>query len=904
MKALKSPLAPALRRGGLLALFLAGALGALADYRVTALKTEHATDPLGIDVAQPRLSWQVAAEEKGQRQTAWQVLVATSGAALAADRGDLWDSGKVAGDRTQRVPYGGWPLASSQQVFWKVRSWDRADRPSAWSAPATWTMGVLTPPEWRARWITASGPERLENTLLRREFVVKPGLRRALVHVTGLGQYELFLNGAKAGADVLSPGWTDFAATVLYDTRDVTALLRPGPNAAGLSLGNGMLHVVRLPGRFAKWIGSSGPQRAILQLQLEYADGTTETVVTDGNWKSHAGPITFSSIYGGEDYDARRVQAGWDRPGFDDRGWIAAQEYTGGTGVLHGHSRAAEPVAPIETRAVAASRELAPGVVLYDFGQNASFMPRIRVSGPAGAVIKLTAGEVVNADGTIHRGTMGGAHRGSAWWQYTKATDGEETWFPQFYYLGSRYIYAELFPPGPGEGAPPDEAATGDRRPKIESIEMVIVHSTARPAGTFASSDPTLNRIRGLIRWAQRSNMVSILTDCPHREKLGWLEQNHLCGPALRYEWDLARLAAKNVHDMADAQQPDGLLPNIAPEYVEFKGSFRTAAEWGASFIQVPWQQYLFTGDDQPLREHYEALKRYHDFLGRRAGGGLLQDGLGDWYDVTVEKPGRANLTPPPLTATAHQYQGAVTLAKIATVLGRAEDAAAFTARAAAIRATFNRELFRPGTPGLYGSGSQTSLLVPLALGLVEPEQRDAVLAAALKDIEARGHATTGAVGTRYLFRVLTDTGHTDLLYRLMTNPDRPGYGLQVKLGLTTLAESWSAGLGASYNHFFLGQATEWFYHDLAGIRPDERAPGFKHVRIEPQPTEALRWVEATHESVHGPIHVRWERANGKFRLQATIPANTTATVVMPGRGRGPAAHEIESGTHEFETTW
>jgi len=862
-----------------------------AEFRVSSLKCEYTVNPLGVDMAQPRLSWRVASEENGQRQTAWQVLVASTREALAADRGDLWDSGRVGDDRTLLLPYAGRALASSQQVFWKVRSWDRDGRSSAWSQPATWTMGLLASGDWQAKWLTTA--EREENLLLRSEFTVRPGLRRALAHVTGLGQYEVFFNGTKAGMDVLSPGWTDYHDTILYDTREVTPLLRTGANAVGLSLGNGMLHVVRPPGRFAKFLGSFGLQRAIMHLRLEYADGSVETVTTDGKWKTHAGPITFSSIYGGEDYDARLVQAGWNRPGFNDATWMPAVVFDGPSGVLRGQSHAGEPIAPIETRPVAAVRELSPGVVLYDFGQNVSFMPRLRVSGPAGSVVKLTAGEVVNADGTINRSTMGGAHRGSAWWQYTKATDGDETWFPQFYYLGSRYLYTEL-----------TAAVEGGALPKVESAEMVIVHSTAEPVGHFAASDPTLNRIRDLVRWSQRSNMMSILTDCPHREKLGWLEQNHLNGPALRYEWDLVRLAAKNVRDMAEAQTADGLIPNIAPEYTVFKGPYRAAAEWGASFIMVPWQQYLFTGDDALLREQYGAMKRYFAYLENRTEGGLLAEGLGDWYDEVLGNPGRANLTPGPITATAHYFQDATVLAKVAALLGHADEAKEFAAKAETIRTVYNRELFKPGTPEIYGTGSQTSLALPLALGIAEPAQRATVLAALLKDIAARGHSSAGAIGTRYLFRVLTDAGHADLLYRLVTNPDMPGYACQLKQGNTSLAESWTAQLGASQNHFFLGQVVEWLYHDLAGIRTDEAQPGFKHIIIRPQPVSDLTWVEATYDSVHGPIAIRWERAEGNFRLKVTIPANTTATVYLPSRDNAPTVREIGSGSYDFQSAW
>lgn len=894
--------------GGLLLSLLAGP--AVAALSVIGLKCEYTVDPLGVDVARPRLSWRVTSGDNGERQTAWQVLVASTREILAADRGDLWDSGRVNDDRTLLLPYAGRDLASSQQVFWKVRTWDRDGRPSDWSEPATWTMGLLSPDvapatpghgveSWQANWLTTA--EREENLLLRREFVVKPGLRRALAHLTGLGHYEAFFNGTKAGSDVLSPGWTDYHDTILYDTREVTALLHPGVNAVGLSLGNGMMHVERPAGRFAKFLGSFGQQRAIMHLRLEYADGSVETVATDERWKTRAGPITFSSIFGGEDFDARLVQAGWNRPGFNDAAWTPVVVYAGPSGVLRGQSHAAEPIAPIETRQVAAVRALAPGVVLYDFGQNASFMPRLRVSGPAGSVVRLTAGEVVNTDGTINRGTMGGAHRGSAWWQYTKATDGEETWFPQFYYLGSRYLYTELTA-ADATGSPP--AVSGGALPAVESVEMVVVHSTAAPVGRFATSDPTLNRIRDLVRWAQRSNMMSLLTDCPHREKLGWLEQNHLNGPALRYEWDLARLAAKNVRDMAEAQTADGLVPNIAPEYTVFKGTYRAAAEWGAAFIMVPWQQYLFTGDETLLRDHYAAMKRYFAYLENRAAGGLLEEGLGDWYDQVLGNPGRANLTPPAITATAHFYQDALVLAKIAALLGHADEAKAFADKAEAIRTLYNRELYRPGTPEVYGTGSQTSLILPLALGIAEPAHREGVLASLLRDIAARGHSSTGAIGTRYLFRVLTDAGQADLLYRLVTNPGMPGYAFQLRQGNTSLAESWTAQLGASQNHFFLGQVLEWFYHDLAGIRPDEARPGFKHIRIQPQPVSDLQWVEATYESVHGPIAIRWDRGGGRFKLKVTIPANTTATVHLPSRDGISVLHEIGSGSYDFESVW
>ncbi|MBL9195054.1 MAG: family 78 glycoside hydrolase catalytic domain [Opitutaceae bacterium] len=875
-------------RPGLLGLLLMAfaVLPAMAApaLRVSHPRCESAVDPAGVDVTAPRLSWQVVSAERGQRQTAWQVRAASSTALLLAGTPDLWDTGKVSGSETLHQPYDGRPLQSSQTVHWQVRAWDVRDEPSAWSDPARWTMGILTEADWQARWIRSPVPGH--NPLFRRSFQAWPGLRRALVHVCGLGHYELRINGVKAGDEVLSPGWTQYRDTTLYETRDVTSLVAAGENVIGVILGNGMFHVERPAGRFAKFVGSHGALRVIAQLRLEYADGTVEWVGTDPDWRTREGPIVFSSIYGGEDYDARRNPTGWDLPGYEARDWTPAVVVDDASlATLKGHSRSAEPVRPIETRAPTRVRELGPGAVLYDFGQNASFMPRLVVSGPAGSTVRLTPGELVQADGTIHRGTMGGAERGSAWWQYTKATDGAETWFPQFYYIGSRYVYAELLPAGPAGG--------DGTRPRIDRLEMVIVHSAARPVGHFASSDPMLGRIRDLVRWAQRSNMVSILTDCPHREKLGWLEQNHLNGPSLRYEFDLTRLASKNIHDMADAQTPEGLVPNIAPEYTVFRGAFRSAAEWGAAFIHVPWQQYLFTGDRALLQEHYAAMTRYFSYLESRASDGVLAEGLGDWYDHVLGTPGRAKLTPPNVTATAFFFQDAEVLADIAGVLGRSADEERYRRRAVEIRQAFRRAFVEGRAPGQLGSGSQTSLALALAMGLLEGSERPSVLAALIRDLETRGHATSGAAGFRSLLQALVQHDRSDLIHWLATQDSKPGYAFQVKQGGTTLAESWSAQSGASQNHFFLGQIIEWFYKDVAGIRPDPAAPGFKRMFIRPDPVPALIWAEATYDSVRGHVAVRWERSEGGLQLEVSIPANTEAVVQLPSRA---GAEILEGG--------
>jgi alpha-L-rhamnosidase len=913
----------------ILILTLACAPGSSAA--VAGLRCELSVDPLGIDVAQPRLSWISGGDGRGQRQSAWQVIVASSADLVDANRGDLWDSGKVASDQTTDVRYAGAVLSSSERVWWKVRTWDGDGRATGWSAASTWTMGLLSTDDWRAAWITAPGAS--ESLMLRRDFNVRAGLRRAVAHVCGLGQYELSINGAKAGDDLLSPGWSAFEKTTLYDTRDVTSLLREGPNAAGLILGNGMYDVERR-GRFAKFTGSLGPLRAILHLRLEYRDGTVDVVGTDESWRASQGPISTGNAYAGEDYDARREPPGWSTAGFDDSSWPRAAACGPAGSTLRGHSVSDEPLRVIASRRPVSQWTLPDGDTVYDLGQNASTMPRIRVSGPAGSTVRLVPSEVVNPDGTLDRGTTGaGVARGSSWWQFTKATDGEETWTPRFCYIGCRYVMAQLCPRGwalpptridakalaPGKGVP-------GQLPKVESIEGLVVHSSAAPVGQFSTSNELLNRIHALVRWAQRSNMVSVLTDCPHREKLGWLEQYHLNGPSIRYEFDVDRIFEKGMNDMENSQHASGLVPNIAPEYVKFDGTFQAAAEWGAAFIIVPWQQYEFTGDLDLFRAHYGAMKAYYAYLESRAADGILSEGLGDWYDLGPNQPGVAQLTFPNVTATAFMYEDAWILSQAAGLMGLPGDSRDFAARAERNRAAFNRNFFHADS-GTYAGGSQCANALALVMGLAEPADRPRVLAALVRDVESHGNATTaGDVGFRYVLQALAEGGRSDVVYRMVTQEAKPGYGYQLRMGATSLTEAWDANRHASQDHFMLGQVVEWFYRDLAGIDFDPSAPGFRNVVIRPQPVGDLAWVDAAYGSVRGTVSVRWERRGGRFTLKVTVPSNTTATVFVPsadgnvteggaaapgrpgvaslGRQGDRSVYSIGSGSYSFGSAW
>jgi hypothetical protein len=849
---------------------LAPAVTATARITPCELRCEYTTNPLGVDVPQPRLFWQLESRTRGQRQSGFQILVATSSVLLSKDIGDLWDSGKVVGDETIQIPYRGRPLQSSQQVFWKVRVWDNDNNPSAWSKPASWTMGLLEEDDWHARWIGAAA--KAQTLLLRREFTVRPGLKKALIYVCGLGQYEMSFNGKKVGDDILSPGWAKYDKTCLYNTYDVTPLLRKGRNAAGIMLANGMYNVTG--GRYTKFKGSFGPLKAICQLRLEFKNGSIETLATDDAWRVKQGPITFSCVYGGEDYDARLEPHGWNRPDFNDTEWQLAQPLDGPKGQLKGLSAAAVPIRAFDVLKPVHINKLKPNTTVYDLGQNASIIPRLVVTGKAGSVVRIVPAELLTRDGSIDRVSC--APNGSpAYWQYTLDGSGSQTWFPKFFYHGCRYLQVVCNP-----------ADANSRPPEIKSLEGIVVHSSSSPVGEFACSNELFNRIHTLVRWAQRSNMMSVMTDCPHRERLGWIEQLHLNGPSLRYEFDLARLFTKAMNDMADSQLDNGLIPDIAPEYTVMKDGFRDSPEWGSAFIIVPWQQYLWTDDLELLSRHYDNMKRYVAYLTSRADNHIVSHGLGDWYDIGPAAPGQAQLTPAALTATAIYYYDTSVLAQVADLLGHTDDAKHFRELADKIRNAFNDKFFNAQTRQ-YAAGSQTANAIPLVMNIVKPENRNVVLDAIVRDVQKHGNSiTSGDVGYRYLLRALADGGRSDVIFAMNNQSDKPGYGYQLKMGATSLTEAWNAARGSSQNHFMLGQIMEWFYNDLAGIGVDPAGPGFKKIIIRPQPAGDLKWVKASYNSIQGKIASEWNWGDGKFVLKVTIPANTTATIFVPAKSQ------------------
>ncbi|MBL0160427.1 MAG: family 78 glycoside hydrolase catalytic domain [Bryobacterales bacterium] len=847
----------------LLLFLIAGAAVAGAAIMPYALECEARRNPMGIDSAQPRLGWKLKSAEQNQSQSAYQIVV-------AGDAGEVWDSGRVASAETTWIGYSGKPLASFQRYRWKVRVWDAKGVPSEYSDAAEWTMSIAGS-DWRARWI--SHPDHVLRSgplpLFRKEVMLEKPLRRAIVLVAGVGFHELRINGSKVGDHVLAPAWTNYRATVNYETFDVTAELKPGANALGVMLGNGFYNVAG--GRYTKYTGSFGHPRLALQLHLEFADGTAREVTTDATWRAHEGPITFSCIYGGEDYDARLELPGWDTPGYNDAQWSRVTTGEAPGGLLR--AQASPPVKVQRTLGTTRVTEPKPGVKVYDLGLNFAGWPKLTVHGPAGAAVKMIPGELLTPEGLVTQRSSGGPTSFS----YTLKGSGTEVWTPRFTYYGFRYVQVET-------------TAT------VGKLEGEFVYLDAPRAGTFSSSNELFDRIHTLIDTAVRSNLQHSLTDCPHREKLGWLEVSHLMGASLLYNWDLRTFLPKVIRDVREAQTVDGLIPSIAPEYVTFGGAFRDSPEWGSAGVILPWLAWQWYGDRQTLAFAYPMMKRYNEYLGTRAKDGLLTYGLGDWYDIGPGAPGNSKLTPLGITASATWWADLKVLEGAAQVLGKSTETAAWAAQAGTLRQRFQEAFYQPAGV-TYGTGSQTSLAMPLALGMAPVEARGALAEKLVADIRARGnHTSAGDVGYSYVLSALTQAGRGDAIFDMAANPEAPSYAAQLSRGATSLTEAWDANPASSQNHLMLGHIVQWFYAGLAGIRPDGGAPAARHVVIQPEPAGDVRWVKAAWESVRGPVKVDWRLEGGAMRLSVEIPPGMTADVRLPGA----AARAVGSGRHDF----
>ncbi len=838
-------------------------LPCLASARISPdqLRCEYLDNPIGIDASEPRLSWVCMSDQRGQKQSGYQIIVASSEANLKANGGDLWDSGRVASDETAQIPYAGKPLLSGQRCYWKVRLWDQDGKNSSYSTPAFWEMGLLSPADWKGRWIGRTTDTNSQPApLLRRVFDLNGKVKRARAYICGLGYYELHLNGKKIGNHLLDPGYTRYDKRALYVTYDVTDALRTGRNAMGVILGNGWFNVHSK----AVWNFHKAPwrlaPRLLMQLQVEYADGRSETIFTDADWKTSTGPIVFDSIYGGETCDARLEKPGWDTPGYNDSDWAAAMVVDAPPGRL-----AAQSMPPIRADRFLRPVKLTepkPGVFLFDIGQNLAGFAEINVRGRAGTKIVMKYGERVGPDGMLDRADIQ-QHilRMDTNQQYQTDTyilKGSvlETWHARFTYHGFQYVEMTGFP----------------GRPSLDNLRGVFIHSAIPPAGEFECSNPLLNKIWRAGRWAYLSNLQGIPTDCPHREKNGWTGDAHLAAEQGLFNFRPSAVYTKWLNDLGDEQRPSGELPGIVPTS-GWGYEWGNGPAWDSAFVLIPYYLYEYCGDTRVLRDHYAGMKRYVDYLTAKAKDGIVSIGLNDWAPWKTQ-------TPADITSTAYYYRDTEIVALAAKLLGNAVDTQKYEALASGIKQAFNQKFYN-AQAGTYGNGSQTSFSCALYQGLVEPENQPRVLSNLVASVEKQnGHIDTGILGAKYILNTLTDFGRADVAYQMANQKDQPSWGWWIEHGATTLWEQWNGT--ESRNHIMFGDISAWFYKALAGINPDPTSPGFRHVIINPQPVAGLTFAKASYDSIRGRIVTDWKHENGVFTLHLTIPANTKATVRLP----------------------
>lgn len=844
------------------------------------LNVEYRSNPMGIDIPNPRFSWKISSEQRGVYQSAFQIIVSETLEEVKKKSGNCWDTEKMSGEQTVNIEYAGKTLQSNKKYFWRVRIWLDNEN-SVWSKPAYFYTGILNQSEWKAQWITTQEEIIDASPLLRKEFQVEKKIGQAIAYVTACGFYEFFLNGKKVGDHVLDPGVTDYRETILYSTYDVTSYLKKGPNAAGAMLGNGAYNLRKTEGRWSWGRGNSslGNPRFLLQMMITYSDGSQEMITSDNTWKYAPGPVTFNNLYGGEDYDARKEVPGWSASGFNEVDWkqVAIADEPGGSlkSQLMPSIKVTDTIQPVKIT------NPSPGVYLFDLGQNIAGWWRLEVKGSPGQVIRIRGDETLNNElfpkpleegDSISNNTR---YHPFILTEYTLKSNFPEFYEPRFFYSGFRYI----------------ELTTSDRQnPAQLKLEGRVVRSALDRNGTFESSDSLLNQIHSAGLWSQKANTQSYPTDCPHREKGAYNGDGQVIAETSIHDFHMATFYTKWVNDMRDSQEENGRIPNTSPVLV---GGMGGGVAWGSAYILIPWWMYNYYQDSRILKEHYPTMKRYLLYLKELGTQDqdpsepyIIDNFLSYWYSLGEWcAPGQKDCPNHPVVNTFYYYYNSHLLSKIAGELGYTEDAQYFQNLTDTIKQAFNRKFFNPET-SLFGTDEtyQTYQLLALVGDIVPESHRQKVFQTIVDDIESReGHLNTGIIGTKYLWQVLVQGGQNELAYQVATQTTYPSYGYWIQNGSTTLLEEWSGA--NSHNHQMFGSITEYFYKYLAGIQsPMEgnTSIGYKNIYIEPHVPEKLEFVNATLETVAGTVSSAWKKETNAFIHNISIPANTSGTIALP----------------------
>jgi alpha-L-rhamnosidase len=851
--------------------------------QITNLRTEYKINPLGIDAAQPRFSWEIVSGKRNFTQKAFQIRASKLEKDLLEGKNLMWDSGKILSDKSSQVVYNGMALKSGQRVYWQVKIWAKDGSESGWSKASFWEMGLLNVSDWQAEWIEPQLKENENNynpcPLLRNEFEISKSVKSARAYVTSHGLYEFHINGDKVGNQLFTPGWTSYNKRLQYQTYDVTDNIQQGKNAIGVILGDGWY---RGPLTWDMKKNNYGEKLGLLlQINITYTDGTTAIIKSGSAWKSAAGPILMSEIYDGETYDARLEINGWDKPGFDDKDWsrTAENEYSKEILIASGDPpiRVTQSIKPVK------EFKTPNGDLVIDMGQNMVGWVQFKLKGSTGDKITFRHAEVLDKDGNIYTANL---RRAQQKVEYIFKGKDVEIFHPHFTFQGFRYVAVTDYP---GEIS-------------LDNISGEVIHSDMAPTGNFECSDSLINQLQKNIQWGLRGNFLGIPTDCPQRdERLGWTGDAEVFAPTACFNMDAAAFYTKWMKDFIADQLDDGRIPHVIPNILGNDGG---AAGWADAAVIIPWTVYQNYGDIRILETQYESMKAWIKYLKKNAGDSYLWKkavGFGDWLAFATtasDYPGAT--TDKDMIGTAYFYHSTSLLQKIALILGKKQDAKEYTVLMKKIKNAFQLEFITQ--TGRLASNTQTAYSLALDFDLV-PENLIAKAAKRLADdVNNFGHLTTGFLGTSRINRVLSNNGYTDLAYMLLFRKEYPSWLYPVTKGATTIWERWDGikpdssfqdpGMN-SFNHYAYGAVGKWLYSSVAGIDIDPNKPGYKNIIVNPHITKKLKFAKAEYHSIYGMISSGWRNENDSVEIDIQVPPNTTADVFMP---TGKIGKIFESG--------
>lgn len=897
--------------GFTLAIFMAGCQG--ATVKVVSPKVEMQENPLGLGTPAPRFSWQVTSAKHGLRQEAYRIQVALAENDLKQEENLLWDSGATTGDKSILIPYGGESLVSRGKYYWRVKVTTNQGE-TGWSEPNFWSMALLDDSDWQAKWIgeeafsnlgeTDKGNTRLAARYLRKPFECTNRVQRAVLYISGLGACEAHVNGKRVSDDVLAPTVSWYPGKVYYNVYDVTSLIRRNSNVLAVKLGNGRYFGMR-DSRSQMF----GLPRLLAQLEIEYSDGSTDVVVSDGSWKATSkGPVIANNEFDGEEYDARLELPGWDKANYDDITWEQADIMAAPGGTLtaqpNPNIRVQEELTPVSVT------KLADGKFILDMGQN--MVGWIKINGLKGKKdqpVTMRFAEMLNPDGTPYMANLRGAKVTDI---YTPSKDGDFSWEPSFVYHGFRFV----------------EITGLEEQPELLNFTGRVIYDQMETTGQFETSDETLNQIFKNAYWGIRGNYRGMPTDCPQRdERQGWLGDRATGCFGEAFVFDNALLYRKWLQDIEDSQSPEGSISVVSPRYWTI---YHDDVTWPAAYFygaKMLWRQY---GDAEPIQKHYPSMKRYlervqavsmQDYI-------LTKDTYGDWCmppesQELIHSKDPSRKTAGAVLSTTVYYSLLDMMGEFATLTGNTEDIAGYEELASKIKEAYNARFFNADS-ARYDNNTVTANILSLRLGLV-PEGREAEVFDNIvqkTEVDFNGHVSTGVLGIQHLMRGLTEHGNVDLAYRIATNRTYPSWGYMIEKGATTIWELWNGDTADpsmnSANHvMLLGDLLVWFYEDLAGIKNHPESTAYKKLLMEPKFPEGLSHVKAAYQSVYGEIKSEWEKENGTFHWDITIPGNSSALIKLPaalniqtphGEGVGQITKkedviEIELGSGSYRLT-